>query len=95
MALDKATVAHIAQLARIEVPDEDLAALADELGAIIGWVEMLGEVDAADVEPMTGVGGFALPERADAVADGGYADRVLANAPERIDDFFTVPKVVE
>jgi aspartyl-tRNA(Asn)/glutamyl-tRNA(Gln) amidotransferase subunit C len=95
MALDKATVAHIAQLARIEVPDEDLAALADELGAIIGWVEMLGEVDATDVEPMTGVGGFALPERADSVADGGYADRVLANAPERIDDFFTVPKVVE
>lgn len=95
MALDKATVAHIAQLARIEVPEADLDDLADELGAIIGWVEMLGEVDATDVAPMTGVGGFALPERNDSVTDGGYADRVLTNAPERIDDFFTVPKVVE
>ena len=45
MSVDKSTVARIAQLARIKVPEEDLGALADELSKIVGWVEQLDEVD--------------------------------------------------
>ena len=38
---------------------------------------------------------IALPMREDAVSDGGDADTILANAPEKAADFFVVPKVIE
>lgn len=95
MALDTDTVRRIARLARIHIPDEDLAPLAEELSNIIGWVEQLAEVDTEGVEPMTSVVETELELRDDVVTDGGYADRVLANAPDAADGFYTVPKVVE
>ncbi len=95
MAVDRATVRRIATLARIDVPDGDLDKLADELSNILGWVEQLGEVDTEGVEPMTSVVPMTPRLREDEVSDGGIADDVLANAPERRDDFFAVPKVVE
>ena len=51
MSLDKATVARIAMLARIEVPAEQQERLAAELSQILGWIEQLGEVDTDGVEP--------------------------------------------
>jgi len=42
-----------------------------------------------------GAGHLSMPMRADVVTDGGYPDKVLSNAPERIGDFYVVPKVVE
>ncbi len=95
MAVDKATVRRIAALARIKVPDGELDKLADELSNILGWVEQLGEVDTEGVEPMTSVVPMTLRRREDVVTDGAIRDDVLANAPERRDDFFAVPKVVE
>ncbi len=93
--MDTETVKRIAHLARIEVADGELELLADELGAIIGWVEQLDEVDTSGVEPMTSVAELTLPRRTDEVTDGGLRDDVLANAPEHEKGFYTVPKVVE
>jgi len=95
MSLDKATVARIAHLARIRIPDERLDALTGELANILTWIEQLDEVDTGDVPPMTSVTEQTLPRRADQVTAGGEAERVLTNAPGRERDFFTVPKVVE
>jgi len=95
MAIDKTTVAAIARLARIDVPEADRARLAGELSHILTWVEQLAEVDTEGVPPMTSVVEVALPMRDDVVSDGGYPDKVLANAPARDDGFFVVPKVVE
>ena len=95
MALDKADVRHIAHLARIRVADADLEKIASELNHIIGWVEQLSEVDTETTEPMTSVAQMALKTRVDQVDDGGYPDRVLANAPEEADGFYVVPKVIE
>ena len=95
MSLDKATVARIAHLARIRIPDERLDALTGELANILTWIEQLAEVDTADVPPMTSVTEQKLPRRADEVTEGGEADRVLANAPAAAKGFFTVPKVIE
>lgn len=95
MALDTDTVRRIARLARLHIPDADLEPLAGELSNIIGWVEQLAEVDTEGVEPMTSVVDTMPHQREDVVNDGGYPDRVLANAPDRIDDFFAVPKVIE
>src|SRR5687767_544825 len=99
MSLDKATVARIATLARIKVANADLDRMAGELQAILNWVEQLNELDTAGVEPMTSVVEVVLPQRDDVVSDGGYADRILANARDPVTagegGFFTVPKVVE
>ena len=95
MSLDPKTVARVARLARIKVPEADLPALADELSHIVSWIEQLNEVDTAGIEPMTRVGDLTLPMRDDVVTDGAKRDAVLANAPQATAGFFTVPKVVE
>lgn len=95
MALDTDTVRRIARLARLHIPDADLEPLAGELSNIIGWVEQLSEVDTEGVVPMTSVVETTPHQREDVVNDGGYPDRVLANAPDRADGFFAVPKVIE
>jgi len=95
MSLTREDVRKIAFLARIRIADEELDSLAGELNNIIGWVEQLSEVDTDGVEPMTSVAEMTLPQRVDAVSDGGVPEKVLANAPDREADFFTVPKVVE
>jgi aspartyl-tRNA(Asn)/glutamyl-tRNA(Gln) amidotransferase subunit C len=95
MSIDKATVAKIARLARIHVPEENQEALAGELSNILGWVEQLAEVNTDDVAPMTSVVEVDLPRREDAVTDGDCQDKVLANAPSRDGGFFVVPRVIE
>lgn len=95
MSLDKATVASIAALARLRVPEDRLAAMVGDLNAILGFVEQLDEVDTAGVEPLASVTGHALPMRDDVVTDGGYPERVTANAPDPAGNFYAVPKVVE
>ena len=95
MPLDIETVRNIAFLARIKVPEDELDALAGELANIVDWVEQLSGVDTEGIEPMTSVVEMTLHERDDVVDDGGRREDVLANAPEREDGFFAVPKVVE
>jgi aspartyl-tRNA(Asn)/glutamyl-tRNA(Gln) amidotransferase subunit C len=95
MALDKSTVRNIASLARIRVPEDALDGLAEELSNILGWIEQLNEVDTDGVEPMASVTDMTFPARSDDITDGGIPDDVLANAPERENSYFTVPKVIE
>ena len=95
MALDKATVAHIATLARIRLSEAELEPLADQLSHILTWVEQLNEVDTSGVAPMAGAATASLPMRDDAVTDGGCREAILGNAPRAAHGFFTVPKVVE
>ncbi len=95
MALDRDTVRRIAFLARIRVEDERLDQIAGELGGILHWVEQLSEVDTDGVEPMTSVTEVIPPLRTDVVNDGDCRDQILANAPDPVDGFYTVPKVVE
>lgn len=105
MSLDKDTVARVARLARLKVPEEELVPLAAELSGIFAWIEQLNEADTANVEPLASVSDVTLPMRDDKVTDGGIAEKVLANAPggavyidptdRNAGGFFTVPKVVE
>lgn len=95
MSVDTETVKRIARLARIRVTEDEVQGYQGELNAILGFVEQLNEVDVSGVEPMTSVTPMALRMRADKITDGGYADKIVANAPLSEDDFFMVPKVVE
>lgn len=95
MSVDQKTVRHIARLARIAVRDDELEALAKELNGILNWVEQLGEVDTADVEPMTSAVAMAIKMRDDVVTETNLQKEVMRNAPGAEDGFFVVPKVVE
>ena len=94
MAVDADTVRRVAHLARIAVAEDEVAGLG-ELDAILAFVEQLGEVDVAGVEPMTSVTPMAMKMREDKVTDGGIPDAIIVNAPAHEDHFFVVPKVVE
>ena len=95
MSVDKAVVAKIARLARINVPNERLEALAAELNGILEWIAELDHVKTDHVEPLASVTGHALPMRDDIVTDGNRIDDILSNVPEDASGFFVVPKVVE
>lgn len=95
MSIDIATARKVAKLARIRVDEERLPALAQEFGAILGFIEQLNEVEVEGVEPMTSVTPMRLKRRPDVVTDGDQQAAVLKNAPDAREGFFAVPKVVE
>jgi aspartyl-tRNA(Asn)/glutamyl-tRNA(Gln) amidotransferase subunit C len=95
MSVDTATVKRVARLARIAVTDVEAEKLRGDLNAILGFVEQLNEVDVKGIEPMTSVQPMAMKKRDDIVTDGGYPEKIVANAPVTTDNFFVVPKVVE
>jgi aspartyl-tRNA(Asn)/glutamyl-tRNA(Gln) amidotransferase subunit C len=95
MSVDAATVKRIGRLARIRIEDGEVEKYRDELNTILGFVEQLSEVDVSGVDAMTSVTPMQLRRREDKVTDGGYADKIVANAPLSEDNFFMVPKVVE
>ena len=95
MSIDATTAARVAKLARIEVAEADLSALAEEFNTILGFIEQLNEVDVEGVEPMVSVTPMRLKRRDDRVTDGNMQKKVLSNAPDAREGFFAVPKVVE
>ncbi len=95
MSVDQATVRRIARLARIRISDNEVPKLESELNHILGWIEMLKEVDTDNVAPMTSVVNTRMRLRRDEVSDGGYPEQVTSNAPASDENFFMVPKVVE
>ena len=95
MSLTRDQVLNLAFLARVRVRDDDLESMAKEISGILHWIEQLNEVNTDGVEPMTSVAAMTLPMRHDVVDDGGDPVAVLKNAPEPVDGFYAVPKVVE
>ena len=95
MTIDQKTVAKIANLARLKIPADEQVGVAGELSKILDWVAQLSEVDVSGVEPLSSVNDTSLRMRPDVINDGGKPEDILANAPAKTADFFTVPKVVE
>ena len=96
MSVDKFTVSRIAQLARINVSEQDLDVLADELSKIVGWVEQLDEVNTEGVPPMSStVENIVLRQRDDVVTDGDCKSDILKNASQTDKGYFVMPKVIE
>ena len=88
-------VRAIARLARLELSDDELAHLAPQLGAIVGYVALLREVDTKGVEPLA----HALPVqnvfREDSPTESLPREQALANAPKSREGCFAVPAVLE
>lgn len=95
MTINKATVKRIATLARLDVSENDIEYFAPQMQGLIKWIDQLQEVNTDNVEPLASVSEINLQWRKDEVTDGGKPEDVLANAPEAVENFFVVPKIIE
>ncbi len=90
-----ADVQRLAKLANLAIPPADLERRARELGAIVGYVDQLAQVDTTGVAPVANVAGLDTRGRADEPGAMFTPAQALANAPQRNEVAFLVPKVVE
>jgi aspartyl-tRNA(Asn)/glutamyl-tRNA(Gln) amidotransferase subunit C len=86
--------AHIARLARLELSEEEQSFFAEQLSAIVDYMELLNSVDTTDVEPTCFVSPRHDPLRDDADGVSLPRDVALKNAPESRNGFFVVPQVI-
>lgn len=93
--IDAAQVRHIAKLARLKLSAEELELFAGQLGEIVAYVRKLEEVDTAGVEPLAHPLPVTDVVRADEPGPTLDPEQALANAPQRADHFFRVPKVLD
>ena len=95
MSIDKNTVKHISKLARISLDDEKIDSLSKDLSSIIKFIEKLNELKTDKIKPLTSIINASLKPRKDEIKDGKIRDQILKNSPEKNDEFFVVPKVIE
>ena len=95
MSIDKDTVKHISKLARISLDEKKINNLAKDLSSIMKFIEKLNELNADKTTPLTSIINASLKPRKDEVKDGKIRDQILKNSPEKNEEFFVVPKVVE
>lgn len=94
MALSEDEVRHVARLARLALTDDEVAALAPQLSAILGYAEQVGEVAADEVVPTTHPFALADVTRPDERTPSLRREDVLAGAPAVEQDRFAVPRIV-
>ena len=95
MALNQQTIQNLSWLARLKLPAEREDKILNDLQSILDWVEQLKQVDIDGVEPLVSVTQGIAPMRQDVVTEGGQQAELMANAPESVQGFYVVPKVVE
>ena len=95
MSIDKDTVKHISKLARISLDEKKINSLSKDLSSIMKFIEKLNELNTDKTIPLTSIINASLKSREDYVKDGKIRDQILKNSPERNEEFFVVPKVVE
>ena len=95
MSIDKDTVKHISKLARISLDEEKVDSLSKDLTSIMRFIENLNKLNTDKIEPLTSIINASLKSRKDEVKDGKIRDQILKNSPEKNEEFFVVPKVIE
>ena len=95
MPIDKSQVKKVAKLSRISLDDSKLESLSKDLVSILNFVEQLNKLDTNEIKPLTSIIDKSLDTRDDSVSDGQIKDQILKNSPEKNEDFFIVPKVVD
>ena len=96
MLIDEKITIKIASLAKLELTDNEVKEYSKDLTNILKWMEELKEVDVSNVEPVTSVIKNELHEREDIALDNTVEqEKILLNAPEKVGEYFTVPKVIE
>ena len=95
MSIDKDKIKHTAKLARISLDEKKTADLSKDLSNIFKFIEKLNKANTEDVKPLSSILDHSLRSREDKVNDGNIRDQILENAPNKNEDFFIVPKVID
>jgi aspartyl-tRNA(Asn)/glutamyl-tRNA(Gln) amidotransferase subunit C len=93
--ITRTEVEHVARLARLTLPEGELAVITGQLDRILDYVAQLGKLDTSDVEPTSHVVAVEARMRSDVAHDGLPVEDALANTPDRKGNFFRVPKIIE
>lgn len=93
MKISKEQVQTIAKLAKLEFSEKDLQRYQNELSIILEYMEKLNELDTEKIKPVYYVFEHDTPYREDISKKTFKKEEALKNAPQRMDDFFLVPKV--
>ncbi|MEY4083405.1 MAG: Glutamyl-tRNA(Gln) amidotransferase subunit [Pseudomonadota bacterium] len=95
MNLSISDIQKLARLSKLDLDDQQAAALEPSLSSIVNWVGSLNQAPTAGVTPMAHPHDLAMRLRPDEPAELPARDRLLANAPEQAEGLFLVPRVVE
>jgi aspartyl-tRNA(Asn)/glutamyl-tRNA(Gln) amidotransferase subunit C len=93
LSISKDDVLHVAQLARLEIPEAEIERVREQLGAILDAVGKVSELDLADVEPTSHPLDLVNQWAEDEPRPSLPRDEALANAPDAADGSFRVPAV--
>ncbi len=95
MTIERKTVEKVAKLARLELTSEELDRYGAQLSAILDYIAKLEKLDVASLEPLAHAVDTSNVFRADEAKPSLPREGALQNAPEKTDDFFIVPKIIE
>jgi aspartyl-tRNA(Asn)/glutamyl-tRNA(Gln) amidotransferase subunit C len=95
MTIDLKTIKHIAKLSRISVSDEKAKKLAGDLNSIFDFIEKLNELETEKITPLTSIVETTLKLRHDEIKSKNIREQIVKNSPEKNEDYFVVPKVIE
>ena len=96
MLIDEKITKKIANLAKIELSAEELLEYSNDISKILSWIDQLKKVDVQNIDPVTSVTDNKLFEREDNKYKSNIEkEDILLNAPDKSNDYFTVPKLIE
>ena len=95
MKLTREEVRHVATLARLRLTSEEEDRFTEQLDNILQYMEKLNRLDTSKVEPFTHAVDISHTLREDKVTNRPDTEALLANAPDRDQTFFKVPKIIE
>ena len=95
MTIDLKTIKHIAKLSRISVDDEKAKKLAGDLNSIFDFIEKLNELKTDQIKPLTSIAETSLKLRNDEIKSQNMREEIIKNSPEKNEDYFVVPNVIE
>jgi|TARA_B110000438_G_C15801280_1_gene645283 aspartyl-tRNA(Asn)/glutamyl-tRNA(Gln) amidotransferase subunit C len=95
MPIDKDKIIHISKLARISLDEKKAEHLVKDLSSIFKFIEQLNELNTDKVEPLSSILNEPLRTRKDFIDDGKIRNEILKNSPNKNEEFFVVPKVIE
>lgn len=95
MSVSEKEVRYVADLARLQLNEDEVKHLADDMNSILGYMELLNELDTTHVAPLEHVIDLDSRLRPDIAKAPLSHDEALKNAPDADSDYFRVPKVIE
>ena len=93
-SISREEVAHMAALSRLRVSDEEQKLFARQFGDILGYMDVLAQVDTDNVEPLYSPVQHPAQSREDQAVNRRSREEVLGNAPEADGEYFIVPRIV-